>query len=94
MFPELIVFASTLLTVKLEIKLVVADNVLVDIFVETKFVIVLVGAYTDPVLIVFVCKFVTVKLVNKPLAIVLDTPEKVPLDRFVETKFVIVLVGA
>jgi hypothetical protein len=49
-----------------------------------------IGAYTDPVLIVLVTKFVTVKFVNKPLPIVELIAETVPELIFVNTLFPIV----
>ena len=84
MFPALIVGIIKEFTVKFVYTPLVPDIVPLDKFVETKLFIVLVGAYTDPELIVFEDIFVAVKFVNTPL----------PLDKFVETKFVIVLVGA
>ena len=53
---------------------------------------VLFAAYTDPVLIIFVIKFVTDKLVNKPFAIVLLTADNDPILVFVNIPFTIVLV--
>jgi hypothetical protein len=78
----------------LPIVLLVAEIVPELIFEDTKLVIVEIGAYTDPVLIVLVTKLVTVKFVNKPLPIVEFVAETVPELKFVDTKLVIVETGA
>ena len=89
MFPVLIVFVCKLVTVKLvnnplAIVLVVAETVLDDIFVATKFVIVLVNPEIEPELTVLASTLVAVKLINTLF----------PLDKFVATKLLIVLVCA